>query len=81
GPVRARAWQLLTSGTPPGRPDRPPWIDGPHHSPAHHKGRLQAGRLYLIRPDGYVAASLPIHSGHVSQADLNDALAAHQLRT
>jgi hypothetical protein len=41
---------------------------------------VQTGRLYLIRPDGYVAASLPIDSGHVSDADLRDALAARQLR-
>jgi hypothetical protein len=40
---------------------------------------LQAGRLYLIRPDEYIAASLPIHSGHVNPADLQDALAAHQI--
>jgi hypothetical protein len=80
-PLRSLAWQLHTYGTQAARPDLPAWIDGPHHFPADQKGRLQAGRLYLIRPDGYVAASLPIHSGHVSQADLNDALAAHQLRT
>jgi hypothetical protein len=44
------------------------------------QGRLQAGRLYLIRPDGYIAASLPIDSGHVSDADLRAALQAHQIR-
>jgi hypothetical protein len=41
---------------------------------------LQPGRLYLIRPDEYVAASLPIHSGHVNDADLQDAFATHRLR-
>jgi hypothetical protein len=79
-PLRTLAWQLHTYGTQAIRPDLPVWIEGPHHFPADHKGRLQAGRLYLIRPDGYIAASLPIHSGHVSGADLRDALAAHQLR-
>jgi hypothetical protein len=70
-----------TYGTEVTRADLPAWIEGPHRFPADQKGRLQAGRLYLIRPDGYVAASLPIDSGHVSDADLRDALAAHRLRT
>jgi hypothetical protein len=43
------------------------------------QGRLQAGRLYLIRPDEYIAASLPIDSGHVNDADLRAALAAHHI--
>jgi 2-polyprenyl-6-methoxyphenol hydroxylase-like FAD-dependent oxidoreductase len=80
-PLRTLAWQLHTYGTQAARPGLPAWIEGPHHFPADQKGRLQAGRLYLIRPDGYVAASLPIHSGHINRADLQDALAAHQLRT
>jgi hypothetical protein len=36
--------------------------------------------MALIRPDGYIAASLPIHSGHVNDADLRDALAVQELR-
>ena len=79
-PLRTLAWQVHTYGAEATRPDLPAWIEGPHHFPADRKGRLQTGRLYLIRPDGYVAASLPIDSGHVSQAGLRDALAAHQLR-
>jgi 2-polyprenyl-6-methoxyphenol hydroxylase-like FAD-dependent oxidoreductase len=79
-PLRTLAWQLHTYGTQATRPDLPAWIEGPHRFPADPKGRLRAGRLYLIRPDGYVAASLPIHSGHVSDADLQETLAAHQLR-
>jgi hypothetical protein len=78
--LRTLAWQVHTYGTEAARPDLPAWIEGPHHFPADQKGRLQAGRLYLIRPDGYIAASLPIHSGHVNDADLRDALAAHELR-
>jgi hypothetical protein len=35
--------------------------------------------MALIRPDGYIAALLPIHSGHVNDADLPDALAAQEL--
>jgi hypothetical protein len=79
-PLRTLAWQLYTYGAQAARPDLPAWIEGPHHFLADQKGRLQAGRLYLTWPDGYVAASLPIQSGHVSHADLRDALAAHQLR-
>jgi 2-polyprenyl-6-methoxyphenol hydroxylase-like FAD-dependent oxidoreductase len=79
-PLRTLAWQLHTYGTQAARPDLPAWIEGPHNFPADQRGRLQDGRLYLIRPDGYVAASLPIHSGHVNHADLQDALGAHQLR-
>jgi 2-polyprenyl-6-methoxyphenol hydroxylase-like FAD-dependent oxidoreductase len=78
-PLRTLAWQLHTYGIEATRPDLPAWIEGPHHFPADQKGRLQAGRLYLIRPDGYVAASLPIDSGHVSDADLRAALAAHHI--
>jgi 2-polyprenyl-6-methoxyphenol hydroxylase-like FAD-dependent oxidoreductase len=79
-PLRTLAWQMHTYGTQAARPDLPAWIEGPHHFPADQRGRLQAGRLYLIRPDGYIAASLPVHSGHVDDADLRDALAAQELR-
>jgi len=80
-PIPQASFSITPDGTQAGRPDLPAWIEGPHHFPADHKHRLQAGRLYLIRPDGYVAASLPIHYGHVNGADLRDALAAHHLRT
>jgi hypothetical protein len=79
-PLRTLAWQVHTYGTDAARPDLPAWIEGPHHFPADQQGRLQKGRLYLIRPDGYTAASLPIHSGRVNAADLRAALAAHELR-
>ncbi len=79
-PLRSMTWQMHTYGTEAARPDLPAWIEGPHHFPADQKGRLLAGRLYLIRPDGYVAASLPIHSGDVHDADLRDALALLELR-
>ena len=79
-PLRTLAWQVHTYGTQAARPDLPAWIEGPHHFPADPKGRLQAGRLYLIRPDGYIAALLPLHSGHVNDADLRHALAAQELR-
>ena len=79
-PLRTLAWQLHTYGIEAARPDLPLWIEGPHHFPADQEGRLRADRLYLIRPDGYVAASLPTHSGHVNGGDLQETLAAHQLR-
>jgi 2-polyprenyl-6-methoxyphenol hydroxylase-like FAD-dependent oxidoreductase len=79
-PLRTLAWQLHVYGTQAARPDLPAWIEGPYHFPADQEGRLRADRLYLIRPDGYVAASLPTHSGHVNDADLKETLAAHQLR-
>jgi len=79
-PLRTLAWQLHTYGTEAARPDLPAWIEGPHHFRADQNGRLHVGRVYLIRPDGYIAASLPIHSGHVNDADLRAALAAHDLR-
>ena len=78
-PLRTLAWQLHTYATPAVRPDLPAWIEGPHHFPADQQGRLLTGRLYLIRPDGYVAASLPIDSGHVGEADLRAALRAHHI--
>jgi 2-polyprenyl-6-methoxyphenol hydroxylase-like FAD-dependent oxidoreductase len=78
-PLRTLAWQLHTYGIEATRPDLPAWIEGPHHFPADQQGRLRTGRLYLIRPDGYVAASLPIDSGHVSDADLRAALKAHHI--
>ena len=79
-PLRTLAWQVHAYGTEATRPDLPAWMEGPHHFPADQKGQLQKDRLYLIRPDGYIAASLPIHSGHVNDADLRAALAAHELR-
>jgi hypothetical protein len=79
-PLRTLAWQVHTYGTEAARPELPAWIEGPHQFPVDSTGRLQAGRLYLIRPDGYIAASLPLHSGHVNDADLRAALAAHELR-
>jgi hypothetical protein len=78
-PLRTLAWQLHTYGIEATRPDLPAWIEGPHHFPADQQNRLRTGRLYLIRPDGYVAASLPIDSGHVSDADLRAALEAHHI--
>lgn len=41
---------VLSGAYPALRIGLPAWIDGPHHFPADQKGRLQAGRLYLIRP-------------------------------
>lgn len=69
-PLRTLAWQLHTDGTEATWPELPAWIEGPHRFAADRTGRSQAGRFYLMRPDGCVAASLPIDFGHVRDADL-----------
>ena len=53
-------WQLHTYGAGDvTRPNVPAWIEGPHaFGPDEHR-RLRSDRLYLIRPDQFVAASFP----------------------
>src|SRR5699024_9196368 len=58
----------------------PEWIEGPFSFPPDPRGRLRRDRLYRVRPDGYVAASFPVHAGAVAQADVREALAAYEAR-
>ncbi|GAB2842257.1 FAD-dependent monooxygenase [Actinocorallia aurea] len=79
-PLRSLTWQLHTyGGAPVARPARPPWIEGPHAFAADPHQGLRADRLYLIRPDGFVAAALPVIAGAVDQHALDAAVAAHRL--
>lgn len=77
--LRSFSWQLYCYGGSIGRPDVPDQIEGPHLFGADPRGRLRPDRAYLIRPDGYVAASLPIAGGRVEPSGLADALAAHHI--
>ncbi|GAB3250130.1 FAD-dependent monooxygenase [Kineosporia babensis] len=77
--LRSFSWQLHTYGTPAARPDVPGWITGPHAFEPDTNGRLRPDRVYLIRPDGFVAASLPVSGGVVDQASLRSALKAHEV--
>ena len=81
-PLRSMTWQMHTYGA--GeiiRPGWPAWIDGPYAFRADPRARLRSDRLYLVRPDGFVAASIPLR-GHVAdEAQLRLVTAAHRLIT
>lgn len=74
--LRALCWQLHTYGAEAARPHVPAWITGPHAFTPDPRGRLRADRMYLVRPDGYVAASFPLHAGATADFDVRSALAA-----
>ena len=78
--LRSFTWQLHTYGTQLARPDLLDWITGPHDFGPDPSGRLRPDRSYLVRPDGFIAASLPTRDGVADQATLRSALHAHQLR-
>lgn len=75
--LRSFGWQLhrYRSGGGGAGPELPPWVEGPYDLPADASGRLRHDRSYLIRPDGFVAASAPVDD----PADLHRALAVHGL--
>jgi 2-polyprenyl-6-methoxyphenol hydroxylase-like FAD-dependent oxidoreductase len=77
--LRTFTWQLHTYGTQATRPDVPDWVDGPQTFGPDAQGRLRPDRLYLVRPDGFVAASLPLRGGVVDATGLRSALHAHQV--
>jgi 2-polyprenyl-6-methoxyphenol hydroxylase-like FAD-dependent oxidoreductase len=73
-------WQFHTYGAEGvTRPDAPPWITGPHAFGADPRGQLRSDRLYLIRPDHFVAASIALHGNTIDAAQLRSARAAHRL--
>ena len=74
-------WQLHTYGAGEvARPDVPAWIEGPHAFGSDEHSRLRSDRLYLIRPDQFVAASIPLRGNSADAAQLKLALAAHRLQ-
>lgn len=81
GSLRSLAWQLHTYGHGGGadRPLVPDWVEGPLAFGADVRGRLRSDRLYLVRPDGFVAASFPLHAGATAVAEVAEALAAHDV--
>ena len=78
--LRQLSWQLHTYGSDAARPiGTPAAVTGPLAFPADPTGALRADRLYLVRPDGFVAAAWPVHAGAAARADAHAALAAHGL--
>lgn len=59
------------------RPQVPAAIEGPLAFPADPLGEMRPDRLYLVRPDGFVAAAWPLHAGAAASADVSEALAAY----
>jgi hypothetical protein len=79
-PLGAMTWQLHTYGAGQvARPEVPVWIEGPRAFGADPHGRLRPDRLYLVRPDEFVAASIPLRGNSVDAAQLRSAMAAHWL--
>ena len=79
--LRAGRWQLHTyGGAIAERPAVPEAVEGPFAFPADPRGRLRSYQLYLVRPDGYVAAAWPLHAGAAATSDVTAALTAHGFR-
>ena len=80
--LRAMTWQLHTYGAGEvQRPEVPDWVQGPTAFGADPQSRLRPDRLYLIRPDEFVAASIPLQGNNVDVAQLRAAMSAHLLVT
>lgn len=77
--LRTFTWQLHTYGGAVARPKVPDWVDGPYDFGPDQQGRLRSDKLYLVRPDGYVAAALPINDGSVQVAMVRSALRVHRV--
>ena len=77
--LNTMTWQLHSYGAGEvTRPDIPAWIEGPHGFRSDSHGRLRSDRLYLVRPDEFVAASIPLRgNGLVDASQSRSALAAH----
>lgn len=75
--LRSLSWQLHTYGSTAARPAVPDWVEGPFAFPADPRGALREDHLFLVRPDGFVAAAFPLHAGAATAADVEAALAAY----
>lgn len=76
------AWQLHTYGAGEVvRPDVPAWLEGPREFGTDRHGRLRSDRLYLVRPDQFVAASIALRGNTLDPVQLRDALATHRIVT
>jgi hypothetical protein len=78
-PLRRLTWQLHTYGAQADRPGLPGWIEAPQDFGRDKQGRLRSDRLYLVRPDAFIAASLPLHAKSADTSQLRAALAAHSI--
>ena len=74
------SWQLHVYGGTAERPAVPDWVAGPLTFPADPRGRLLPDRLHLIRPDGFVAAAVPMTEGRADARALTAAMQAQGLR-
>ena len=78
--LRSFTWQLHSYGDSSiSRPDVPGWFGGPYRFGPDPRGRLHSDRLYIVRPDGFIAASVPVRSGSADQERLRSALRAHRV--
>jgi 2-polyprenyl-6-methoxyphenol hydroxylase-like FAD-dependent oxidoreductase len=73
-------WQVHTYGAGTvARPDLPSGIADPRDFGADPHGRVRSDRAYLIRPDQFVAASIPLHQTVIDATQLRLALSAHSV--
>lgn len=78
--LRNLHWQWHTYGAGAvARPDAPQCIDGPHAFGSDPQGRLKSDRLYLVRPDQFVAASIPLQRNAADISLVQSAMTAHYL--
>jgi 2-polyprenyl-6-methoxyphenol hydroxylase-like FAD-dependent oxidoreductase len=79
--LNAMTWQLHTYGAGDvTRPEVPDWVAGPHAFGVDPHGHLRSDRLYLVRPDEFVAASIPLPGNRVDAGQLKLATSAHFFR-
>jgi hypothetical protein len=75
--LNAMTWQLHTYGASEvARPDVVAWIEGPHAFGADAHSRLRSDRLYLVRHDQFVAASIPLRGHNGDAEQLTSAMSA-----
>lgn len=80
--LRDMTWQLHTYGAGDVvRPVAPDWITGPHAFGPDPAERLRSDRVYLIRPDHFVAASIPLHGTTIDIDDLRSAMTVHDINS